>query len=147
MTSGPGTIIISQVTDALYTSECSGFGAGSSPSGNCCGGSIPSGSCGARAFACVRLSVRLTDAELLESESRLRLAAIKSCCSLESRCSARFGAFSPATTAGVPPDCHPWSQTFNLLGLCYSESCGQAQWAFGRFPFMEPPIRLNRKSV
>ena len=55
MTSGPGTIIINQVTDAFYASRCSGFGAGSSPSGGCCGGSNPPMSLCGRAFACVRL--------------------------------------------------------------------------------------------
>ena len=55
MTSGPGTIIIYQVYGCTLCKQMLRLGAGSSPQGNCCGGSIPPGSCGARAFACVRL--------------------------------------------------------------------------------------------
>ena len=145
MNSGPGTTIVTQVTDALHATKHSGLERTVLLRGVVLGVRFPPRAGRWSVWLCA-LSVRLTDAELLSAESRLRRVVKKSCCSLENRCETRFGVFSPTSSVGVTLDYHPGSPAFRRLGLCYGESCDTDGSAFGWFPFMEPPIRQNRKS-
>ena len=136
MTSGPGTIIINPCYGCTLCKLMLWLGAGSSSFGRLLSQEFP-----LSVYLCAfGLYVRQT-AELLRAESSSSRATIKSCCSVENRCSARFGVLSPASAAGVTLDCHPGRPAFCRLSLCYSESCGAARTASGRFPFMEPPTR------
>ena len=139
MTSGPGTIINIQVTDALYAAKCSSLERAVLLRGAVLGVRFPPRAGRWSVWLCA-LSVRLADAELLSAEWRLRRVVKKSCCSLENRCETRFGVFSPTSSVGVTLNCHSGSPAFRDLVCATAKAVAQMGRRLGGFHVWNRPF-------